>query len=592
MGSITIRSSGGTLKATVPRVLKAARHSSLSGEMTFSCLLQIGTVPGVTPSDVLSYGGEDYDVVRVAKRTAVPKPLQEISCEHVSYRLNEDPLPAGTYYGTPAEVLAQLLDGTGFSVGTVEVTETTLYSFTSPTNVRDAVIRWAAATGAEISFSGFTVSLLQHIGSTVPVELSDKKNVESLSAVLDDRSDSQSYDVTFYRETALALGDAISIDYDSLGLHATSRVCSIDADPFNPMHVKIVTGTPVPAFVDSVIRALNDKVGLGQPYFGTTISREHGIKIERSDGASEAVFNSDTFAMRALIDGVMKDRIYFDPVKGDYVFDGALGADAVFTDSLYAENGDIAELTVDRLSTSRRVRKYLLGDASDDNYIKIQDNYIQFITGAPVSDSILITQAGDFLITEDGLFLSTESADYAKAQATNRYGESLYWQREPVGHTSDGYPLDADGKQIYASTEVTDWPVMTYLYKELIKAQQAFSLTEGVYQPQIILGAGDENGNSKGYIYKAQRNLLMRYVASSGKNVDIAWSDDGFVDAMHRRLSSCDIDPDTGTVTYTVEGDELGHQLQFTVSGDTVTYTWPDGHTCTITIPEDEEAAS
>ena len=133
---------------------------------------------------------------------------------------------------------------------------------------------------------------------------------------------------------------------------------------------------------------------------------------------------------------------------------------------------------------------------------------------------------------------------------------------------------------------------MTYLYKELIKAQQAFSLTEGVYQPQIILGAGDENGNSKGYIYKAQRNLLMRYVASSGKNVDIAWSDDGFVDAMHRRLSSCDIDPEMGTVTYTVEGDELGHQLQFTVSGDTVTYTWPDGHTCTITIPEDEEAAS
>lgn len=587
MGSITIRSSGGTLKATVPRVLKAARHSSLSGEMTFSCLLQIGTVPGVTPGDVLSYGGEDYDVVRVAKRTAVPKPLQEISCEHVSYRLNEDPLPAGTYYGTPAEVLTQLLDGTGFSVGTVEVTETTLYSFTSPTNVRDAVIRWAAATGAEISFSGLAVSLLQHIGSTVPVELSDKKNVESLSAVLDDRSDSQSYDVTFYRETALALGDAISIDYDSLGLHATSRVCSIDADPFNPMHVKIVTGTPVPAFVDSVIRALNDKVGLGQPYFGTTISREHGIKIERSDGASELLLNSDVMSWRAMIDGVMRDRLIYNSQAGDLEFHGRLAADAILAASLYAETGDVAELTVDRLSTSRRIRKYILGDTSDDNYISIQDNYIKFITGAPVANAILLTQTGDYLVTEDDLYLVLESADYVTTQATNRNGELLYWQREPVGHTSDGYPTDEDGKQIYASTDVTDWPVTIYLYKELVKAQYAFAEVDGVYQPQVILGAGDENGNSRGYLYKAQRNLLMRYVTSAGKNVDITFDDSGFVDAMHRRLKSCDIDPELGIVTYFVEGDELGHQITFTIDGDTVTYTWPDGFECTVTIPED-----
>lgn len=396
-------------------------------------------------------------------------------------------------------------------------------------------------------------------------------------------------------DMALELGDSVTVGKN--GQTVTGPVWSIDlaagmieqADISAPGEDEIDHEYPYASYVD---RSLRRKVSLGQAYYGVTISRKSGLEIARTDGASEALFNSDVFSMRALIDGVMKDRIYFDPYKGDYIFDGALGADAVFADSLYAKNGDIAELTVDRLSTSRRARKYILGDTSDDNYIKIQDNYIQFITGAPVSDSILITQAGDFLITEDGLFLSTESADYAKAQATNRYGESLYWQREPVGHTSDGYPLDADGKQIYASTEVTDWPVMTYLYKELIKAQQAFSLTEGVYQPQIILGAGDENGNSKGYIYKAQRNLLMRYVASSGKNVDIAWSDDGFVDTMHRRLSSCVIDPDTGTVTYTVEGDELGHQLQFTVSGDTVTYTWPDGHTCTITIPEDEEAAS
>lgn len=386
-------------------------------------------------------------------------------------------------------------------------------------------------------------------------------------------------------DLALELGDKVTAGYPGETITAPCFTIDITSEVLEVAQIaaegeqEIQHEYPYASYVD---RSLKRKVTLGQSYYGTSISRDKGIEIKRSDGLSEALFNSDVFTMRALVNGVMKDRIYFDPERGNYVFDGVLGADAI-----YADTGDIAELTVDRLSTSRRIRKYILGDTSDDNYIAIQDNYIRFITGAPVANAILLTQTGDYLVTEDDLYLVLETADYVTTQATNRNNQPLYWQREPVGHTADGYPLDADGKQIYASTDVTDWPVTIYLYKELIKAQYAFGLTEGVYQPQVILGAGDENGNSKGYIYKAQQNLLMRYVSSSGKNVDITWSDDGFVDAMHRRLSSCDIDPERGTVTYFVEGDELGHQLTFSVNGDTVTYTWPDGHTCEITIPED-----
>ena len=391
-------------------------------------------------------------------------------------------------------------------------------------------------------------------------------------------------------DLALELGDVVTVGLP--GETVTGPVLSIDitasaleqADIDAPGEDEIDHEYPYSSYVD---RSLRRKVTLGQSYYGTTISRDKGLFIARSDGKSDVTLNSDRMVFRGLVDGVMRDQIYFDPASGRYIFDGALGADAVFTDSLYAEQGDIAELTVDRLSTSRRIRKYILGDTSDDNYIAIQDNYIKFITGAPVSNAILLTQTGDYIITEDELFLTLETSDYVTTQATNRYGELLYWQREPVGHTEDGYPTDTDGKQIYATTDETAWPVTMYLYKELIKMQEAFELAEGVYQPQVILGAGDENGNSKGYIYKAQQNLLMRYVSSSGKNVDITWSDDGFVDAMHRRLSSCDIDPELGTVTYFVEGDELGHQLTFTVDGDTVTYTWPDGFECTVTIPED-----
>ena len=65
---------------------------------------------------------------------------------------------------------------------------------------------------------------------------------------------------------------------------------------------------------------------------------------------------------------------------------------------------------------------------------------------------------------------------------TNRWGEGLYWQREPVGHTADGYPLDADGDQIYATTNPTEWPVAVYKYTELVKEQNAFEMQNDQYK--------------------------------------------------------------------------------------------------------------
>jgi len=584
MGNITISSADGVPKYTLPRVLKASKHDSLSGEKTFAFCVRIVDASAVEPGDVASYGGEDYDVVRVAKRTAQPAPLVEISCEHVSYRLNECALEAGTYYDAPAAVLAQLLAGTGFSAGTVQASQTVLLSFTSPTNVRAAVMSLATAAETEILFSGYSVSLMSRIGSSTPVELSDKKNVEAVSVTQDTRSGSETYDLTLYKETALELGDAVSIDYSSLGLAASARVISIDKDPFDFRHVKIVTGATVPSFVDSAIRALNDKVGVDQPYYGVTISRSKGIEIRRSDGASQAIFNSDTFEMDAMIDGVMQKRIWFEPEIGDYMFAGRLTADALFTESLYAEQGDIAELTVDRLSTSRRIRKYILQDTSDDNFIKVQDQYIRWITGTVVPTTGLITEDDDPLLTETGLQLMEEAGSAAVEQARNRFGQGLYWQREPVSHSNDGYPLDANGKQVYATTTESNWPVMVYKYTELVKSEYAFEQLDGVYVPKVILGAGDELGYSRGYIYKDVNSFKLRYTSSAAKNVDITFSDEGFVDAMHRRLSYIDIETRTGMIYYGLEGSDNLYYLTFTQGENTAVFYWPDGFRCEVNV--------
>lgn len=54
-----------------------------------------------------------------------------------------------------------------------------------------------------------------------------------------------------------------------------------------------------------------------------------------------------------------------------------------------------------------------------------------------------------------------------------------------------------------------------------------------------------------------------------------------------QRLSSCDIDIDNGTVDYTLEGDSNQYGLTFTIQGDSITYTWPDGFECQITVTGD-----
>ena len=387
-----------------------------------------------------------------------------------------------------------------------------------------------------------------------------------------------------FPDLALELGDIVTVGLT--GDTVTGPVFAIDitadvieaADLSAPGEAEVDHEYPYSDYVD---RTLQRKVSLGQSYYGTTISREKGLEIKRSDGKSEVIMNSDLLAFKAKIDGVMRDRIYFDPIKGDYVFDGALGADAILAGALYAETGDIAELTVDRVSTSRRIRKYILEDTSDDNYIQIQDNYERFVTGTPISSDILLTEAGDAILTEAGLYLTGESNDLAVEQAKNRNNQPLYWQREPVSHTADGYPLDADGRQIYATTDETDWPVYVYVYLELTKAQESFEIKNGEYVPIFSFGAGDENGRNKGYIQKTQDGLDIVYTPTAGGEIGIKALADGYMDLYGlRKPTELDFSNwDNGLVTETLDGDGVSSWIiTFDANDRPIKFVDGDGH--------------
>lgn len=194
-------------------------------------------------------------------------------------------------------------------------------------------------------------------------------------------------------------------------------------------------------------------------------------------------------------------------LDGNVDVSGQLSADA-----LYSALGEIADLSVNRLSTSRRVVKYLAGDTTDDNFIRVAEQSLEFVAGISKG--------------------TTE-------QARNPNGELIYWEADPAGASigSDGYPY-ANGERIFTTTKQTSWPVMVYQYEEQVKRAISFQSDGQYYYPVDIFGAGDPNGKQRGYLVKRQNSLELTYETSTGNLLGLAARDDGYMDLMGLRKSA------------------------------------------------------
>ena len=141
-------------------------------------------------------------------------------------------------------------------------------------------------------------------------------------------------------------------------------------------------------------------------------------------------------------------------------------SNSVVTKSLYAERGDIAQLTVDWLSTSKKVMKFLNGDTTDDNYLEAHEQGIELKTAS--------------VVMGDGEPLTEVLRD--------RYGNQLFWQKDiTYAEIIDGFPY-VNGKQVYMDTEETDYPARVYQYAVTTKMKINFESVEGVNTPKISMG--------------------------------------------------------------------------------------------------------
>lgn len=293
-----------------------------------------------------------------------------------------------------------------------------------------------------------------------------------------------------------------------------------------------------------VTKTLQRKVSLGKPYYGASISREQGLTVKRSDGRSEAVFNSDVFSMRAKdASGQMIDCIFFDALAQLYRIRGQVEIDgSLVTQNLYADEGDIVALTVDRLLTSQKVKKYLQNDPSPDNYISIQENRAKWISAVVKKDS-----SGSPIVT----------------QHKDKDGNLLYWKDDVTNaQIVDGH-YEIDGKRVTTTTENTGWPVQVFDYEEA----QAMQLTFYDDMPAIVLGGGATNANGTGLIMKTESGVLISYTTKNGKQLYVKLDDSGRV-ICKDALTAVDLSNlDNGTFTMTYDGKAVNYGFEETATG-------------------------
>jgi hypothetical protein len=78
--------------------------------------------------------------------------------------------------------------------------------------------------------------------------------------------------------------------------------------------------------------------------------------------------------------------------------------------------------------------------------------------------------------------------------------------------------------------------------------------------------------------------IVVKNKTKDGKESTLIMTD--FVDAKMRRTKEVVIDNTSGTVSYLVEGETTPEIIQFTETESSITYTWPDGFSATVSIIE------
>ncbi|MDD4876384.1 MAG: hypothetical protein PHQ86_04545 [Dehalococcoidales bacterium] len=586
----------------ISKVIDAARTEVINDENTLDLTVIMDSKMNtlLNEDSILEFKGQYFDV-KVFKKLLNSDGSYTIvvESEHVSYRLNEAQYNVEffTEYGTPPYIIGQILAGTPFSLGTCDFSNVVTYSAQEAMSRRQVLMEFAQYIDAELLFDGWTISCLQHLGSTEPKLVVKDRDVTVLSKVVNKRELVGGLPKVSYACTPVhtpldnfELGDNIQLRQVELGISESLRCVKIIYNPYDDMATTFEFSDHIGDLSNSIYDIQTDAVSKDAKYNGIRIGPEYGFEAVRNDKRARAYFRSDAMVFQSgdgnLVSPTWKDRLYYEYDseldETTLVFDGKFTVDvlealsAVITPNLYAEKGYISELTVDQLETSNKVQKYLNGDTSDVNFIRIVGQVVQFITAKVgsafkgtksfsgqwdmQSDLEIDTYYTSITIDDEGvpsysnggessalaafqagrIYRPSNPTSYYKLtgvvsgryvkydyyiiseggdpyeQATNRNGQLLYWKDEDHQITV---------------TEETEFPCYIYTYAETVKMENSFTYDSTLeeYIPRINIGAGGGgNTNGSGSIYKGDKGLYVDYYNSQDGDLrQMLMNDDG-----------------------------------------------------------------
>lgn len=531
----------------IKNYIAASRREELNGENTldFEAVLDSKLSDLLNEDSIFELDGDYFDTAMFKKIANDDGTYTvEVESEHISYRLN-NPEYDKEYFtedGTPEYILGKILEGTGFTVGVIDFTNVETYSAQEAKSRRQLLMEYVSYLKGEISFYRFEVNILQHRGRPGVHPLIKDKDVKVLSKTVNKRERDENGNPTISYAvspinldgTPYELGDNVRLIQRRIGINEDLRVTSVNYDPYNKHDITYTFANYENGLESEIFRINRDSLVKDKVYNGIRISPEVGFEAVLSNKLARSYFAADKMAFQTG-DGTgvnWYDKLYYvlDTAIGtaEMYFGGKLTVDAIeaikaeidfvvsntiITQTLAAETGYIAQLTVDQVETSTKVKNYLNNNTADVNYIKIFEQYIQFVTA------------------------STDGSD--TEQVTDRNGSLLYW-------------IDDDNKE--TTLEETDYPVMIYVYEELVKAEFAFESDGTNYVPKITLGTGDGvTGNSaKAEIYKGQSGFELNYYKSNtGELRQIRLDNDGvFINGLRYELTALNIASDSFQASY------------------------------------------
>ena len=323
----------------IKTVENASRSEEINGENTldFQAVLNAKLNTYIDENAVFELSNDYFDIGFFKKDVNEDGTFTiEVESDHISYRLNNEIYNVETFTetGTPEYILGKILEGTNFTVGTVEYSTAVTFSAQEAMSRRALLMQFIAYLGGEARFNKFQIDIVTHRGNTEIKPIIKGKNVNLVQKTVNKREkDTLGNSLVSYTCTPIylpgdeySLGDDIFLIQGDLYISEQLRVTSFTYNPYNIAEITLKIGNYINTLASNLYQIETTSVTKEKIYNGCKIGPENGFEAIQSDKMARAIFNSTSLKMQKG-DGTgenWEDVLFFDPIAGTYKFVGEI----------------------------------------------------------------------------------------------------------------------------------------------------------------------------------------------------------------------------------------------------------------------------